>query len=100
MEALKHNLDCISYKRAWLKGQDFCVKYGWFNSHVHIASVVCLPGGRWGGSRNTHSHDATALLGLSQPQSLGMVLALVVCLSHGRGAERGITQLAVVVLRG
>lgn len=75
-------------------------EYG-FISHARVASVVCLPGVGWGTSSDTtDSQDATALLGLSQPQSLGMVLALVVCLSHGRGAERGITQLAVVVLRG
>lgn len=39
-------------------------------------------------------------MGFSEPQFLGVVLALVVCLSDGQRTERGITQLTVVVLCG
>ena len=46
------------------------------------------------------SHGAAGLLGLGQPQPLGVVLPLVVSLCHGRGAEGGVAQLTVVVLCG
>ena len=46
------------------------------------------------------SRSAGALLGLSEPEPLGVILALVMGVCHSGGAEGRVTQLAVVVLRG
>lgn len=48
----------------------------------------------------TDSQGRGVLLRLSQPQSFGVVFALIVRLGHSRGAEGSVTQLAVVVFRG
>lgn len=40
------------------------------------------------------------MLGLGKAYPFGMVLALVMSMGYSRGAEGGITQLAVVVLCG
>lgn len=45
-------------------------------------------------------HVSGVLLSLSEPQLLGVVLALIVCLSDCQRAERGITQLTVVIFCG
>ena len=39
-------------------------------------------------------------LSFRKPQSLGMILPLIVSLSHGGGTEGGVAELTVVVLRG
>lgn len=48
----------------------------------------------------TDSQGRGVLLRLGQPQSFGVVLALIVCLGHSGGAEGSVTQLAVVIFRG
>lgn len=48
----------------------------------------------------TDSQGRGVLLCLGQPQSFGVVLALIVCLGHSGGAEGSVTQLAVVIFRG